>query len=152
MQICCPQIFGKRRHSGEMSDKSQLKAEIFNVILRHWCVTRDFYAKRSTNLAEKTLADVEECKTERCSAKKWTRWSKFTFHSLKNTLTLYFLRVKLKTSTLIRKNKKGQQNIALCINNLLIAITTSRWVIIVINYSDPAHHAYQTGHFLVFQP
>ncbi|PLL99066.1 hypothetical protein CWN57_18655, partial [Klebsiella pneumoniae] len=23
-----------------------LKAEIFNVILRHWCVTRDFYAKK----------------------------------------------------------------------------------------------------------
>jgi len=46
MQICCPQIFGKRRHSGEMSDKSQLKAEIFNVILRHWRITCDFYAKK----------------------------------------------------------------------------------------------------------
>jgi hypothetical protein len=31
MQICCPQIFGKRRHSGEMSGKSQLKADIFNL-------------------------------------------------------------------------------------------------------------------------
>ncbi|AUN50577.1 hypothetical protein C0078_01775 [Klebsiella pneumoniae] len=29
-----------------MSDKSQLKAEIFNVILRLWFVTRDFYAKK----------------------------------------------------------------------------------------------------------
>jgi len=46
MQICCPQIFGKRRHSGEMSDKSQLKAEIFNVILRHWRKTCNFYAKK----------------------------------------------------------------------------------------------------------
>ncbi|PLP38684.1 hypothetical protein CWM98_32105, partial [Klebsiella variicola] len=26
-----------------MSDKSQLKAEIFNVILRHWRITCDFY-------------------------------------------------------------------------------------------------------------
>ncbi|MFH7118668.1 hypothetical protein ACHWGW_33770, partial [Klebsiella pneumoniae] len=69
-----------------------------------------FTPKRSTNLAEKTLADVEECKTERCSAKKWTKWSKFTFHSLKNTLILYFLRITLKTYAIIRKNKKGQQN------------------------------------------
>ncbi|ASV23009.1 hypothetical protein B8P98_23595 [Klebsiella quasivariicola] len=29
-----------------MSDKSQLKAEIFNAILRHWRIRRDFYAKK----------------------------------------------------------------------------------------------------------
>jgi hypothetical protein len=29
MQICCPQNFGKRRHSGEIPGKSQLKADIF---------------------------------------------------------------------------------------------------------------------------
>jgi len=32
MQICCPQNFGKRRHSGEMAGKSQLKADIFNLV------------------------------------------------------------------------------------------------------------------------
>lgn len=42
-----------------------------------------FTPKRSTNLAEETLADGKECKTWRRSAKKWTKWSKFTFHSPK---------------------------------------------------------------------
>ncbi len=42
-----------------------------------------FTPKRSTNLAEKTLADGKECKTWRRSAKKWTKWSKFTFNSPK---------------------------------------------------------------------
>ncbi len=35
MQICLPWIFGKRRHSGEMSVKSQLFSGIFLVVLRH---------------------------------------------------------------------------------------------------------------------
>jgi hypothetical protein len=41
MQICCPQIFGKRRHSGEMAGKSQLKADIFNLVsatIRNTCL------------------------------------------------------------------------------------------------------------------
>ncbi|AEG97109.1 hypothetical protein C0Q87_19125 [Klebsiella aerogenes] len=29
-----------------MSGKSQLKADIFNLILRHWRVTGDFYGKK----------------------------------------------------------------------------------------------------------
>jgi len=35
MQICWPWIFGKRRHSGEMSVKSQLFSHIFLSLLRH---------------------------------------------------------------------------------------------------------------------
>jgi hypothetical protein len=35
MQICWPWIFGKRRHSGEMRDKSQLMRPIFLSLLRH---------------------------------------------------------------------------------------------------------------------
>ena len=42
-----------------------------------------FTPKRSTNLAEKTLADGKECKTWRRSAKKWTKWSKFTLKQQK---------------------------------------------------------------------
>ncbi|HCT5763756.1 TPA: hypothetical protein OT191_002189 [Klebsiella variicola] len=42
-----------------------------------------FTPKRSTNLAEKTLADGKEFKTWRRRAQKWTKWSKFTFHSPK---------------------------------------------------------------------
>jgi hypothetical protein len=48
------------------------------------------------------------------------------------------------------KNKKGNKILPFAINYLLNAITTSRWVIIVINYSDQAHHAYQKDHFLPF--
>ncbi|WP_072170903.1 hypothetical protein [Trabulsiella odontotermitis] len=36
MQICCPRISGKRRHSGDSGGKSQLKTPILRVILRHW--------------------------------------------------------------------------------------------------------------------
>ncbi|WP_313354098.1 hypothetical protein [Kosakonia cowanii] len=35
MQICWPWIFGKRRHSGEMRNKSQLMRPIFLSLLRH---------------------------------------------------------------------------------------------------------------------
>jgi hypothetical protein len=36
MQICCPRISGKRRHSGDSGGKSQLKTPFLMVILRHW--------------------------------------------------------------------------------------------------------------------
>jgi hypothetical protein len=54
MQICCLWIFGKRRHSGEMSGKSQLKADIFYLftpLTSQHCVS----TKRSTNYAGKRL-------------------------------------------------------------------------------------------------
>jgi hypothetical protein len=44
-------ISGKRRHSGEMSEKSQLKAHIFNIILRHWPISAALTAKKINKLA-----------------------------------------------------------------------------------------------------
>jgi hypothetical protein len=59
MQICCPQNFGKRRHSGEMSGKSQLKADIFNLFSRHYSVIPDFNGKKINKPGWKTLAEED---------------------------------------------------------------------------------------------
>jgi hypothetical protein len=37
MQMCCQRIFGKRRHSGDLVGKSQLKTDILFVLLQAWC-------------------------------------------------------------------------------------------------------------------
>ncbi|MCS5774154.1 hypothetical protein LNN92_20890 [Klebsiella variicola subsp. variicola] len=67
-----------------MSDKSQLKAEIFNVILRHWRITCDFYAKKDQQTwLRKRLRTGKSVKPGDEALKKWTKWSKFTFHSPK---------------------------------------------------------------------
>lgn len=46
MQICLPWIFGKRRHSGEMSVKSQLFSGIFLILLRHCLLLLDLIDKK----------------------------------------------------------------------------------------------------------
>lgn len=46
MQICLPWIFGKRRHSGEMSVKSQLFSGIFLIVLRHCLLLLDLIDKK----------------------------------------------------------------------------------------------------------
>jgi len=51
MQICCPQNFGKRRHSGEMAGKSQLKADIFNLISGHCSAIPALAGKKINSLA-----------------------------------------------------------------------------------------------------
>jgi hypothetical protein len=48
MQICCPQNFGKRRHSGEMAGKSQLKADIFNLVSGHYSAIPALTGKKIT--------------------------------------------------------------------------------------------------------
>jgi hypothetical protein len=55
MQICCPQNFGKRRHSGEMAGKSQLKADIFNLVSGHYSVIPALTGKKITNSLGKRL-------------------------------------------------------------------------------------------------
>lgn len=95
MQICCPQIFGKRRHSGEMSDKSQLKAEIFNVILRHWCVTRDFTPKDQQTWLRKRLRMWKSVK-QSDARQKVDQMVKIYISFTKNTLILYFYALHLK--------------------------------------------------------
>ena len=46
MQICLPWIFGKRRHSGEMSVKIQLFSGIFLIVLRHCLLLLDLIDKK----------------------------------------------------------------------------------------------------------
>jgi hypothetical protein len=36
MQMCCQRIFGKRRHSGDLVGKSQLKTDILFILLQAW--------------------------------------------------------------------------------------------------------------------
>ncbi|TOZ48551.1 hypothetical protein DK925_04790 [Enterobacter cloacae] len=36
MQMCCQRIFGKRRHSGDLPGKSQLKTDILIILLQAW--------------------------------------------------------------------------------------------------------------------
>jgi hypothetical protein len=53
-----PADFGKRRHSGEMSVKVNLK-RIFLIFFTPLAAIRDFNAKKINKLAEKTLAEEE---------------------------------------------------------------------------------------------
>jgi hypothetical protein len=65
-----------------------------------------FTPKRSTNLAEKTLADGKSVKPG-AEAKKWTKWSKFTFHSPKTRIILFsYHNVKHTPNPKIKKGNK----------------------------------------------
>jgi hypothetical protein len=60
MQICWPWIFGKRRHSGEMSVKSQLISHIFLVLLRHCLCLLGLTDKKIKQTAQENACAVRK--------------------------------------------------------------------------------------------
>jgi hypothetical protein len=46
MQMCCQRIFGKRRHSGDLVGKSQLKTDILFILLQDWQPEWDLTGKK----------------------------------------------------------------------------------------------------------
>ena len=44
--MCCQRIFGKRRHSGDLPGKSQLKTDILFILLQAWQLDLELSGKK----------------------------------------------------------------------------------------------------------